>query len=143
LLAALDSNDARKVSEELGDLLLQVAMQTQIAAEEGLFRFPDVVEHIVSKLIRRHPHVFGDAVVSGTDEVLANWEAIKRPSGRNNERSRPYQARRACSAGAGRRLSGPCASGSRRGRKPPGRIQQPVEVGAPANWWAIRCQRVA
>jgi tetrapyrrole methylase family protein/MazG family protein len=90
LLAALDSNDARKVSEELGDLLLQVAMQTQIAAEEGLFRFPDVVEHIVSKLIRRHPHVFGDAVVSGTDEVLANWEAIKRAErAQKNERKSP------------------------------------------------------
>jgi tetrapyrrole methylase family protein/MazG family protein len=90
LLAALDANDARKVSEELGDLLLQVAMQTQIAAEEGLFRFPDVAEHIVNKLIRRHPHVFGDAVVSGTDEVLANWEAIKRAErAQNNERKSP------------------------------------------------------
>ncbi len=77
LLAALDADDAGKVAEELGDLLLQVAMQTQIAAEEGRFRLPDVIARVVGKLIRRHPHVFGDAVVSGTDEVLANWEAIK------------------------------------------------------------------
>jgi tetrapyrrole methylase family protein/MazG family protein len=84
LLAALDAGDARKVSEELGDLLLQVAMQTQIAAEEGRFRFPDVARQIVDKLIRRHPHVFGDTVVSGTDEVLANWEAIKRTERQNS-----------------------------------------------------------
>jgi tetrapyrrole methylase family protein/MazG family protein len=77
LLAALDEDAADKVVEELGDLLLQVAMQTQIAAEAGRFRLPDVIRRIVDKLIRRHPHVFGDTVVSGTDEVLANWEAIK------------------------------------------------------------------
>lgn len=77
LLAALDSGDRRKVLEEQGDLLLQVALQAQIAAEEGLFRLPDVVDRIVEKLIRRHPHVFGDDVVNSTDEVLANWEAIK------------------------------------------------------------------
>lgn len=78
LLAALDADDAAKVAEELGDLLVQIAMQTQIAAEGGRFRLPDVIAGIVEKLIRRHPHVFGDAEVSGTGEVLANWEAIKR-----------------------------------------------------------------
>jgi tetrapyrrole methylase family protein / MazG family protein len=78
LLSALDVEDPHKVAEELGDLLLQVGMQTQIATEEGFFRLPDVIQGIVSKLIRRHPHVFGDAVVSGAEEVLANWEAIKR-----------------------------------------------------------------
>lgn len=78
LLAALDAGEAPRVAEELGDLLLQVALLTQIAAEEGRFRSPDVIAHIVTKLIRRHPHVFDGAVVSGTDEVLANWEAIKR-----------------------------------------------------------------
>ena len=78
LLDALDADDAGKVAEELGDLLLQVALLTQIAAEEGRFRLPDVIAHIVAKLIRRHPHVFGDTQVSGTDEVLANWEVIKR-----------------------------------------------------------------
>lgn len=77
LLAALDAGRADKVLEEQGDLLLQVAMQAQIAAEEGRFLLPDVITRIVDKLIRRHPHVFGDTVVNGTDEVLANWEAIK------------------------------------------------------------------
>jgi tetrapyrrole methylase family protein/MazG family protein len=78
LLDALDADEPEKVAEELGDLLLQVALLTQIATEEGRFRLPEVVAHIVAKLIRRHPHVFGDTQVSGTDEVLANWEAIKR-----------------------------------------------------------------
>jgi tetrapyrrole methylase family protein/MazG family protein len=77
LLAALDAGDPHKVAEEQGDLLLQIALQTQIAVEENLFRSPDVIRGIVSKLIRRHPHVFGDVKVSGTDEVLANWETIK------------------------------------------------------------------
>ena len=77
LLAALDTEDEVKVREELGDLLLQIGMQAQIATEEGRFRFGDVVAGIIDKLIRRHPHVFGDATVSGTAEVLANWEAIK------------------------------------------------------------------
>jgi tetrapyrrole methylase family protein/MazG family protein len=78
LLDALDADDPTKVAEELGDLLLQVALLTQSATEEGHFRFPEVVARIVEKLIRRHPHVFGDTQVSGTDEVLANWETIKR-----------------------------------------------------------------
>ena len=85
LLDALDADDPAKVAEELGDLLLQVALLTQIAAEEGHFRFPEVIAHIVAKLIRRHPHVFGDTQVSGTDEVLANWEAIKRANGQQTE----------------------------------------------------------
>jgi tetrapyrrole methylase family protein/MazG family protein len=84
LLAALDADDADKVAEEQGDLLVQVAMQAQIAAEEGRFRMPEVIRLIVEKLIRRHPHVFGDATVSGTDEVLANWEAIKRAERQNH-----------------------------------------------------------
>lgn len=88
LLAALDADDALKVKEELGDILLQVSLQTQIATEEGRFRFGDVVAGIVAKLIRRHPHVFGDAVVSNTAEVLANWEAIKAAERRQNGEKR-------------------------------------------------------
>ncbi len=78
LLAALDSGDANKVVEEQGDLFLQLALQAEIATEDGKFRSGDVMAGIVRKLVRRHPHVFGDAVVSGSAEVLANWEAIKR-----------------------------------------------------------------
>ncbi len=84
LLAALDADDAGKVAEEQGDLLVQIAMQAQIAIEEGRFRMSDVISRIVEKLIRRHPHVFGDQVVSGTEEVLANWEAIKRAERQRN-----------------------------------------------------------
>jgi tetrapyrrole methylase family protein/MazG family protein len=84
LLAALDADDVGKVAEEQGDLLVQIAMQAQIAAELGRFRMPEVIELIVDKLIRRHPHVFGDAIVSGTEEVLQNWEAIKRAERQRN-----------------------------------------------------------
>ena len=92
LLDALDADDPAKVAEELGDLLLQVALLTQIATEEGRFRFPEVVAHIVAKLIRRHPHVFGDTQVSGTDEVLANWEAIKRAGTRRPPTATPRRS---------------------------------------------------
>jgi len=88
LLAALDAEDEGKVREELGDLLLQIGMQAQIATEEGRFRFGDVVAGIIDKLIRRHPHVFGDTTVSGTAEVLANWEAIKAAERKSNGEKR-------------------------------------------------------
>lgn len=76
-VAAIESGDAALLAEELGDLYLNLAMQVQIAAEEGEFRLADVISHIVAKLIRRHPHVFGDVAVDGVDQVLHNWEAIK------------------------------------------------------------------
>jgi tetrapyrrole methylase family protein/MazG family protein len=65
------------IAEELGDVLLLVTMMVQIATDDGRFRMSDVVDQIVTKLIRRHPHVFGDASVSGSDDVVANWDAIK------------------------------------------------------------------
>ena len=77
LLDALDNDDDEKVAEELGDLTLIVAMLVQIASEEERFQWPVVMELICDKLIRRHPHVFGDVEVSGVKEVLANWAAIK------------------------------------------------------------------
>lgn len=78
VLDAIDGGDRRKLCDELGDLLLQVVFQAQLCAEEGAFTFDDVAQAIVEKLIRRHPHVFGDIQVSGADEVLKNWEAIKK-----------------------------------------------------------------
>lgn len=72
------TGNSENLKEELGDLLLQVVMQAQIAEEEGLFSLDDVAGGIVEKLIRRHPHVFGDRKVSGTEEVLENWEEIKK-----------------------------------------------------------------
>jgi len=77
VLAALDAEDDEKLAEELGDLLMQVAMHVQIATEEGAFRFADVIARIDAKLKRRHPHVFGDLQVRDSDEVLRNWEVIK------------------------------------------------------------------
>ena len=76
LLEALGDDDD-EAAEELGDLTLIVAMLAQIAAEEERFEWPAVMELICDKLIRRHPHVFGDVEVSGVEEVLANWAAIK------------------------------------------------------------------
>jgi tetrapyrrole methylase family protein/MazG family protein len=77
VLETLDQNDIPHLQEELGDLLLHILLQTQIAAESGEFRLTDVVADIAAKLVRRHPHVFGDVKVSGTDEIIANWERIK------------------------------------------------------------------
>ena len=76
-LQAIDENDMQALREELGDLLLQIVLQTQIATEEGVFRMPDVIAGIQEKLIRRHPHVFGDLDVEDVDQVLHNWESLK------------------------------------------------------------------
>ena len=76
-LEAIDAGDASALQEELGDLLLQIVLQTQISTEEGDFGMAEVIAQIRDKLIRRHPHVFGDLVVEGVDEVLHNWEGLK------------------------------------------------------------------
>ena len=78
VVEAIDSGSASKLSEELGDLLLQVVFHAQLASETGAFALPDVTQAIVEKLIRRHPHVFGTVTVTGSDQVLTNWEQIKR-----------------------------------------------------------------
>ena len=72
------TKDADNLKEELGDVLLQVALHSQIAKEEGLFTMDDVVNEIAEKMIRRHPHVFGDADAKNSQEVLKNWEEIKK-----------------------------------------------------------------
>ena len=64
--------------EELGDVLLQVVMHAQIAQEENLFTIDDVVSEVAEKMVRRHPHVFGDVAVDGSGQVLENWEEIKK-----------------------------------------------------------------
>jgi XTP/dITP diphosphohydrolase len=76
-LAALESKDPAALADELGDVLLQVVFQARIAAESGTFTIDDVAERTVAKLIRRHPHVFGDVTVSGPEEVKRNWDTIK------------------------------------------------------------------
>jgi MazG family protein len=76
-LEAIDQGDPGRLREELGDLLLQVVFHAEMARQEGAFDIDDVAEGIVSKLIRRHPHVFGDAQVDSAAQVLVNWEHIK------------------------------------------------------------------
>jgi tetrapyrrole methylase family protein/MazG family protein len=76
-LHSLDEGDSEKLCEELGDLLMQVALHSQIAAEAGEFEVGDVISSINNKLIRRHPHVFGSVEVKDVDEVLFNWETLK------------------------------------------------------------------
>jgi XTP/dITP diphosphohydrolase len=74
---AIKSGDKEAIAEELGDLLLQVVLQSQIASEYGQFTLPEVAQGITQKLIRRHPHVFGDVEVQNVEEVRQNWEQIK------------------------------------------------------------------
>ncbi|TMF77931.1 MAG: nucleoside triphosphate pyrophosphohydrolase [Chloroflexi bacterium] len=77
LLEAIDSGDDAKMMEELGDLLLQVAMHAEIAADEGRFDTAQVSEAVAAKMVKRHPHVFGDRSVANAEEVLRNWEHQK------------------------------------------------------------------
>ena len=77
VLEAIDEKSMPKLREELGDVLLQVLMQSAIAEETGEFTLGEVAETVREKLVRRHPHVFGSTVVSGSDEVVRNWEALK------------------------------------------------------------------
>lgn len=78
VIEAIDLEDKDLLCEELGDLLMQVVFHARMAEEAGLFSMQDVIDGITEKLIRRHPHVFGDISVKDADEVLTNWEAIKR-----------------------------------------------------------------
>jgi len=78
LIDAIEARDDVEMAEELGDLLLQVVFHCQLARERGAFDFEKVTRHLVDKLIRRHPHVFGTTKVKNVDEVWANWEKIKK-----------------------------------------------------------------
>lgn len=77
-LEAVDAGDYEGMREELGDVLMQVVFHARMAQEAGRFDLQDIIDEVVDKLIRRHPHVFGDTHVEGSDEVLVNWEAIKK-----------------------------------------------------------------
>ena len=76
-LEAIDEGDDQKLSEELGDILMQIALHSQIGQERGKFSIQDVLRSINTKLVRRHPHVFGGTKVSSSQDVIRNWEAIK------------------------------------------------------------------
>jgi MazG family protein len=77
VLDAIDSEDDRALAEELGDLLLQVVLHAQLAADRGAFTIRDVVDGVAAKMIRRHPHVFGSVQVNGLADITRNWAAIK------------------------------------------------------------------
>jgi MazG family protein len=89
LLDAIETGDDHEMAEELGDLLLQVVFHCQLAKERGAFDFEKVARHITEKLIRRHPHVFGDLKVKDVDQVWANWEKIKRAEKKGTRHERP------------------------------------------------------
>jgi MazG family protein len=84
VLEALDSGNDAKFAEEMGDLLLQIVFHSQIASEEGRFTVAEVIREIHDKMIRRHPHVFGETRAKDSAEVLRNWEQIKAEERRSN-----------------------------------------------------------
>lgn len=86
-LEAIDAEDWARLSDELGDVLLQIVFHAQLASERGDFTIEDVITGIVTKLRRRHPHVFGDTTVSDADEVVDRWEQIKRGETGNEGRA--------------------------------------------------------
>lgn len=84
VLEALDADDPDALAEELGDLLLQIVLHTQIAVDTEEFRMPDVIAHIDAKLKRRHPHVFGEVKVNDAEDVKRNWQVIKQAEAAEN-----------------------------------------------------------
>ena len=89
LIDAIEAGDDHEMAEELGDLLLQVVFHCQMAKERGAFDFEKVTRQLVDKLIRRHPHVFGNTKVKDVDEVWANWEKIKHAEKKGTRHERP------------------------------------------------------
>ncbi|MGH2428080.1 MAG: nucleoside triphosphate pyrophosphohydrolase [Candidatus Limnocylindria bacterium] len=102
---AIEHGTPADLAEELGDLLLQVILHAQFAAEEGDFDLTDVYRSIAGKIVRRHPHVFGEVEVSGVEQVLANWETIKA-----TERADAGESQRGPFAGVARALPALAAS---------------------------------
>jgi MazG family protein len=89
LLDAIEAGDDHEMAEELGDLLLQVVFHCQLARERGAFDFEQVARHITDKLIRRHPHVFGESKAKTVDAVWTQWEQIKRAEKQGTRHHRP------------------------------------------------------
>ena len=89
LMDAIEAGDDHEMAEELGDLLLQVVFHCQLARERGAFDFEAVAQRITDKLIRRHPHVFGDVKVKNVAEVWANWDQIKHAEKHGTKHARP------------------------------------------------------
>jgi tetrapyrrole methylase family protein/MazG family protein len=88
IITAIDEDDKSSLKEELGDLLLLILLQAQIAADEEEFNIINVIQGINRKIVRRHPHVFGDLIVDGEEEILENWERIKEKERSQNGKSK-------------------------------------------------------
>ena len=86
LIEAIDAKVPKKICDELGDLLMQVMLHSQIATDRNEFGVDEVIETLTEKLVRRHPHVFGSVVATDENEVLENWEEIKRGEDGNKDR---------------------------------------------------------
>src|SRR5205085_10002182 len=86
VLEAIDASDWKELPSELGDLLLQVLFYAEMAKEDGKFSIDDVLERLADKLISRHPHVFGDVKADTSQEVLRNWESLKKQEKREKEK---------------------------------------------------------
>lgn len=84
LVDAIDSGDAKKMKEELGDFFYTAIFVAKLAEKENLFSLDESLDSITEKLIRRHPHIFGDVQVSGSEDVMRNWEEIKMKEGRKS-----------------------------------------------------------
>lgn len=89
LIDAIEARDDHEMLEELGDVLLQVVFHCQLAEERGVFDFEKVCRHLVDKLVRRHPHVFGEANAKTVDAVWAQWEKIKKAEKHGTRHARP------------------------------------------------------
>src|SRR5690606_17522842 len=92
VLEAIEKGDTDSLYEELGDVLLQIVLHTQIAIDDGEFKMPDVLRHVNAKMIRRHPHVWGDLEATDIDayNVVVNWEALKRQEKAANGKDDEY-----------------------------------------------------
>ena len=89
LLEAIDNDDIDHITEELGDVLLQVLLHAQIGEDSGYFTIQDVLHHVSEKMVRRHPHVFSDVTAKTTDDVMKNWQMIKQEEKGISEEDRP------------------------------------------------------
>jgi len=89
LMDAIEAGDDGEMEEELGDMLMQVVFHCQLAKERGAFDFEDVARNIAQKLVRRHPHVYGQVKVKDVEQVWANWEKIKRAEKQGTRHARP------------------------------------------------------
>jgi tetrapyrrole methylase family protein/MazG family protein len=85
VLEAIDEKDTGNLCEELGDLLMQIVLHAQMASEDKDFEISDIVRRINTKLIHRHPHVFGGAEAENAEQVVANWETLKREEGKGGD----------------------------------------------------------